>query len=433
MSTETLTPSPARIVVAGLGYVGCVSAACFAHLGHEVVGVDTDAHKVLSVNEGVAPFYEPGLQDWVAEGRRAGKLRAVVSLEGELAEADAVLICVGTPSERNGNIGLGYLRRVSEEIGNELRRAGRTKAEPLIVAVRSTVFPGTCEEVVIPALEGTPSVVVSNPEFLREGAAMDDFMKPSLLVVGGSDRKATQRIADIYAGLPVEPCLVSLRTAEMIKYSCNCFHAVKVSFANEVGALAEALGVDGQEVMHTLCQDKKLNISTAYLKPGFAFGGSCLPKDLRALVYRANRLDISLPMLENTLPSNQRHLQRAVQRLLALPGQSKLGIIGLAFKEDTDDLRESPTVDMIEQLIGKGRELRIWDPQIQLDKIYGANRNFLVSSIPHVSRLMVNVLDEATGWADYLVIAQKPSKAVLEHLRATGKPLIDLVGTLPRA
>jgi len=273
--------NPQQIAVLGLGYVGCVTAACLAHVGHRVVGVDRDQFKVDTVRAGRAPFFEPGLEELVREGVAAGRLTASVSLPEALADADVALICVGTPSEKNGNLGLDQLRRVSQEIGESL--SGRTK--PLVVAVRSTVYPGTCEDVVLPAMGGSPLVsVVSNPEFLREGTAVRDFMEPSLLVIGGASPAAVQRVAAIYAGLPVEPSMVALRTAEMIKYACNAFHAVKISFANEIGALAGELGIDGAEVMDTLCHDHALNISRAYLKPGFAFGGSCLPKDLRALV-----------------------------------------------------------------------------------------------------------------------------------------------------
>lgn len=424
MSQQT---GKANIVIAGLGYVGSVSAACLASLGHKVVGVDPDPHKVASVNAGQAPFYEPGLAPILQKVRAEGLISASPSFEGQLSEADVVLVCVGTPSERNGNIGLGYLKRVSEEIGAELKARGRKSPKPLIVAVRSTVFPGTCEEIVRPALEGTPAVVVDNPEFLREGVAVDDFMKPSLLVVGGDDKEACRFVADLYAGLPIEACIVSLRTAEMIKYSCNCFHAVKVAFANEIAAVSEALGVDGHEVMHTLCQDVKLNVSPAYLKPGFAFGGSCLPKDLRAIVYRAQRMDLTIPLLENTLPSNQRHLQRAVHRILDLPG-GPIAIFGLAFKENTDDLRESPVVELIEQLLGKGRKLRIFDPHIQLDQIYGSNKSFLLNAIPHISECLCGSIEEMAEGAKHLVIAQKPSAEMAAKLRSTGLPMVDIVG-----
>ncbi|MBM3724370.1 MAG: UDP-glucose/GDP-mannose dehydrogenase family protein [Acidobacteria bacterium] len=417
-----------NVAILGLGYVGCVSAACFAHIGHRVTGIDKDEFKVRSVLEGRAPFYEPGLEEMVKSGVAAGRLGATTSVEEGVHDADVALICVGTPSEKNGNLGLGQLRKVVEEIAATL--SSRTK--PLVVAVRSTVFPGTCEEVVMPALGDHPMVrVVSNPEFLREGAAMKDFMEPSLVVVGGHDAQAVARVASIYAPLNVPPCLVSLRTAEMIKYACNAFHAVKVAFANEIGALAARLGVDGHEVMETLCKDDKLNTSAAYLKPGFAFGGSCLPKDLRALTYRALRMDLKLPLLESTLPSNEWQLQRAVHAVLDLPPGARPGIFGLAFKENTDDLRESPVVNLVEQLIGKGRELRIYDPHIQLDAIYGANKSFVLSAIPHIGRLMDRALEDMLAWSTHIVVAQKPSREIHAVLAAQGKPIIDLVGAFP--
>ena len=337
---------------------------------------------------------------------------------------------MGTPSEKNGNLGLDQLRRVSQEIAESL--PGRTK--PLVVAVRSTVYPGTCEEVVLPQMGGSPLVsVVSNPEFLREGAAVRDFMEPSLLVVGGSSPAAVQQVASIYTGLPVEPSIVALRTAEMIKYACNAFHAVKISFANEIGALAGELGIDGAEVMDTLCRDHALNISPAYLKPGFAFGGSCLPKDLRALVYRASRLDLKLPLLESVLPSNNAQLDRAIALALDLPSE-RIGVFGLAFKENTDDLRESPVVLLLETLIGKGRKVRVYDPHIQLGEIYGSNQRYIMNAIPHIGNLLDDQLDAMLEWADHVLVAQKPSPEIQQRLEASGKPLVDLVGALrPRS
>jgi len=416
--------NPQQIAVLGLGYVGCVTAACLAHIGHRVVGVDRDPFKVESVLAGRAPFFEPGLEDLVQACVQAGRLSATVSLSDALKDADVALICVGTPSEKNGNLGLDQLRRVSQEIAGNL--AGRTKR--LIVAVRSTVYPGTCEEVVLPEL-GSGGAVVSNPEFLREGAAVKDFMEPSLLVVGGIDPSAVKQVAAIYSGLPVTPSIVALRTAELIKYACNAFHAVKIAFANEMGALATELGIDGREVMDTLCRDVSLNISRAYLKPGFAFGGSCLPKDLRALVYRAARLDLKLPLLENVLPSNNAHLDRAIQLALDLPGE-RVGVFGLAFKENTDDLRESPVVLLLESLIGKGRKVRVHDPHIQLGEIYGSNQRYIMNAIPHIGNLLDDRLETMLDWADHVLVAQKPSASVLAKLEAAGKPLVDLVGAL---
>jgi GDP-mannose 6-dehydrogenase len=401
--------------------VGCVTAACFSSLGHRVIGVDRDQHKVSSVLGGQAPFFEPGLEDLIREYVSLGNLSATTELSEAFAEADVVLICVGTPSEKNGNLGLDQLRRVVAELA-ELIRA-RSGPAP-VIAVRSTVFPGTCEDIVISKL-GPAVPVVCNPEFLREGTAVRDFVEPSLVVVGGTSAEAVDLVAQLYAPLGVPACKVSLRTAEMIKYACNAFHATKIAFANEIGSLSARLGVDGQEVMRTVCEDVKLNASAAYLRPGFAFGGSCLPKDLRALVYRAGRLDLHLPLLESVLPSNEEHLSRSLETVLELPGK-KLGIVGLAFKEDTDDLRESPVVSLLEQLIGKGRNLRIFDPHIQLSSIYGSNRNYILSTIPHIERLMVPDISHLLSWADHLVVAQKQKPAIAQRLQQSGLPILDL-------
>ena len=419
-TTETM-----NVAVLGLGYVGCVSAACIADLGHRVTGADRDEHKMRSVLDGRAPFYEPELEDIVRRNVAAGRLSATTSTPDAIRDADVVLVCVGTPSEKNGNLGLDQLRRVVSDIA----ACGPQLTKPLVVAIRSTVFPGTCEEEVLPAFQGLKNVsVVSNPEFLREGVAVKDFVEPSLVVVGGDDRASVEKVASLYNALGVKACLVSLRTAEMIKYTCNAFHAVKIAFANEVGALSSRLGVDAQEVMATLCEDVKLNISPTYLKPGFAFGGSCLPKDLRALVYRASRLDVKLPLLESAMPSNREHLQRAVDAILDLP-PCRVGVVGLAFKENTDDLRESPVLTMLEQLIGKGRDVRVFDPHIQLDSIYGTNRSFVLNVIPHIGRLMERSLDDLLNWAEYVVIAQKPSADALGRIHARGLPVMDLVGS----
>jgi GDP-mannose 6-dehydrogenase len=416
------TTESSRVAVLGLGYVGCVTAACLAATGHTVCGADRDEHKVASVRRGEAPFYEPGLEKLVKENAAAGRLTASTSTAEAIENADVALVCVGTPSERNGNLGLDQLRRATEDIAEACAR--RTK--PLVLAIRSTVFPGTCDQVVIPTVSGIDAIrVVTNPEFLREGVAVKDFMEPALVVVGGSDRKAMQRVASLYTSLKVDPCLVALRTAEMIKYACNAFHALKIGFANEIGAVAEVLGVLPEEVLSTLCRDDKLNISAAYLKPGFAFGGSCLPKDLRALRYRASRLDLKLPLLESVLPSNDEHLRRASQAALDL-GPVKLGVIGLAFKENTDDLRESPVVGLLEYLIGKGRDLRVYDPHIQMDKIYGSNRDYILSAIPHIGQLLTSRFTELSQWAEHLVVTQKPAPELAEQIRASGLPVLDL-------
>jgi GDP-mannose 6-dehydrogenase len=432
---------PTHVAVFGLGYVGCVTAACLASLGHRVLGVDRDEHKVEEIKNGRAPFYEPGVDDLVRENIAAGRLSVCTSagsvFEAKIAEADIALVCVGTPSEKNGDLALDQLRRSVAEIAGHLPRRGKRR----IVAIRSTVFPGTCQELVLPAFADHPLVsVVSHPEFLREGSAVRDFFEPPLLVVGGDDADAVRDVADLYRCLGVKPAevkvtKVSLGAAEMIKYACNAFHAVKIAFANEIGALSEQVGVDGAEVMATLCADVKLNSSAAYLKPGFAFGGSCLPKDLRALVYRAAHLDLKLPLLESALPSNQQHLERALEAVLHLPAQ-RIGVIGLAFKEDTDDLRESPVVTLLEQLIGKGRTVQVFDSRISLNAIYGSNRKFILETIPHIGRLLTGSLDQILGWADHLVLAQKQNIETTERIEASGLPVLDLMNgrfeTAPR-
>ena len=408
----------------GLGYVGSVTAACLAHLGHHVTGVDRDEHKVKSIETGRAPFYEPGLAELIQEGRADGRLSATTSLETAIEHADIALICVGTPSERNGNLGLDQLRRVCSQIAATPNGNGRQ----LIVAVRSTVFPGTCEDLTAACLGGSDRfAVVSNPEFLREGNAVRDFLEPSLLVVGGVCRSAVEKVAALYKSLEVEACLVSVRTAEMIKYACNTFHALKVAFANEMGALSSALDISAAEVMDTLCRDTKLNISPAYLKPGFAFGGSCLPKDLRALVYRAGRLDLRVPLLETVLPSNEQHLRRAIQKVLDLPG-TRLGVFGLAFKENTDDLRESPVVALLEHLIGKGRQVRVYDPHIRLDEIYGSNQRFVLDAIPHIANLLESSMERMLEWADHVIVTQRPTVAAAASLERSGLPILDIAG-----
>lgn len=411
-----------NIAVFGLGYVGCVTAACLAHLGHRVTGVDKDSHKTSKIQNREAPFYEPGLEEVIRQTVSQGRLSATTSIEEGLRDADLVLICVGTPSEPNGNLSLAQMRRVCGQIADEVRE----RTQPLVVAIRSTMFPGACEEMAGTYFGDIRHVTVAcNPEFLREGAAVNDFLEPSLVVVGAFDDTAARKVAGLYASLGVTPSIVSVRTAELIKYACNAFHAVKITFANEVGTLASHMGMDGGEVMKVLCRDTRLNISPAYLKPGFAFGGSCLPKDLRALVFRASRLDLRLPLLESILPSNQSHLERTIQAVLALPAR-RLGIFGLAFKEGTDDLRESPVVALVEQLIGKGRDVRIFDPHIQLDQIYGSNQNFILKSVPHIGRLMVQGPEKLCEWAECLIVTQKPPVDHAELLRDCNRPIFDL-------
>jgi GDP-mannose 6-dehydrogenase len=408
------------IAVFGLGYVGCVTAACFAELGYRVVGVDVDARKVKAIQDGQSPFYEPGLEPLIAKHIASGLLSATLSTADALRDADFAFLCVGTPSAANGNLSLNQLCRVATEIGNHLDQTNR----PLTVVVRSTVFPGTCDETVAPAIEPR-AAVVANPEFLREGSAVKDFMEPSLLVVGSHHPEAAERVASLYAGLPVEASVVALRAAELIKYACNTFHALKITFANEIGTLSASLGLDGAEVMETVCRDTRLNISSAYLKPGFAFGGSCLPKDLRALIYRARQLDLDLPLLNSVLTSNESHIARAFRRVMEM-GCRKIGIYGLAFKPNTDDLRESPGVALIERLIGKGCDVKIYDPFIQLNAIYGSNQAFLLSSLPHIGRSMEKSLHEILNWAELIVVTQDPTAEAHQLLAESPVPVINV-------
>ncbi len=412
-----------NVIVMGLGYVGCVSAAGLAELGHNVYGVDRDIKKVHSVEKAKSPFFEAGLEKLIEKNVAEGRLEAGTLTAERLDAADIVLLCIGTPSQANGNIDLSHMHRASGEIAAFLG----PRSKPLIVTVRSTVFPGSCEALLEAFFAQHPEVsIVANPEFLREGTAVKDFMEPSLLVVGGSSDAAARGVAALYQGLPGEVSIVSLRTAEMIKYACNAFHAVKIGFANEIGSLASSLGVNPEQVMATLCQDKKLNVSAAYLKPGFAFGGSCLPKDLRALTYRASRLDLKLPLLESILASNQEHLWRGIHQVIDSPGR-RIGIFGLAFKEGTDDLRESPVITLIEYLIGKGREVHVYDPHIQLDKIHGSNLIFVVSALPHIGRLLVKSIDRLIASSDMLVVAQKADAASCALLSKSGLPVFDLM------
>ena len=416
------------ISIFGLGYVGCVSAACFASAGHRVLGVDVAQSKVDQINAGRSTIVEEGIAELVASAVSSGKLSATTSVSAAVQASEISLVCVGTPSRPNGSIDLAYVLRVAEQIGAALRTKGRFHT----VVIRSTVMPGTIDTHVIPAIEAASGLkhgggfaVCSNPEFLREGTSIRDFHEPPFTLVGALDVRHAEPVLAVYAGVTAPTHVVPLRVAETVKYACNCFHGLKVGFANEIGNLCKVMGVDSHEVMRLFCEDKKLNISTAYLRPGFAFGGSCLPKDLRALIYRMGGLDLKLPLLQSTLSSNRRHLERAIDAVLELPAQ-RIGVIGLAFKENTDDLRESPVVTLLEQLIGKGRDVRVFDPQIQLERIYGSNRNFVLQSIPHIGRLLRG-LDEILGWADRLVLAQKQEEVTMQRIRHSGVPVLAVV------
>jgi GDP-mannose 6-dehydrogenase len=415
-----------RISVFGLGYVGAVSAACLAADGHTVVGVDTNRVKVDLLNEGRSPVVEAGLGELVAEGVGAGRLRATTDCVEAVGETGLGFICVGTPSRANGSLDLAYLRRVAEEIGEALRG----HQAPFVVVVRSTVLPGTTHEVVRPTLEQSAGRTVSicvHPEFLREGTAIRDYHEPSKVVIGADDEDARALVTPIVVqpGAPVIQTEVEL--AEMAKYADNAWHALKVTFANEIGSVAKAQGLDGQRVMEMLCADTKLNLSPVYLRPGFAFGGSCLPKDVQALRYRGRSLDLDLPVLNSILPSNQQQLDRAFQ-MIAAAGSRQVGVLGLAFKAGTDDLRESPMVEVVERLIGKGYDIRVYDANVNLAKLVGANKSYILEQIPHISELMVGSIDEVIDHGDTVVIGNNdPAFQAVADRPRTGQRIVDLV------
>ena len=419
-----------RVSVFGLGYVGCVSAASFAGDGHEVVGVDVNADKVASINAGCSPIVEPGLEDLLGECVAEGRLRATTDTGDAIRSTDVSLLCVGTPSRKNGSLDLQYLERVSEEVGRVLR----DKPGYHVVVVRSTVLPGTTHSVVIPALEresgkkyGDGFGVSVNPEFLREGTALKDFRKPPLTLVGHNHAADASGTIALYQAIDAPLVSTSIRVAEMMKYTSNTWHALKVVFANEIGNLCKKLDVDSHEVMDIFCRDEKLNLSPYYLKPGFAFGGSCLPKDVRALQYRAKEVDVELPLISQILPSNRAQIQHALDQVLET-GKKRVGLLGFSFKAGTDDLRESPIVILAEALLGKGVSLRIYDKNVSMAKLVGANKDYIVKQIPHLSSLLCNTIDEVIQGSDVIVVGnQAPefSQAVMD-CRAD-QIVIDLV------
>jgi GDP-mannose 6-dehydrogenase len=418
-----------KIGVMGLGYVGAVSAACLAEEGHEVVGVDPERAKVDLINAGRSPIIESGLDELIAEQVASGRLRAATDAAAA-RDADLLIICVGTPSLPNGALNLQYLGRVCEQIGGALRGHHGAPA----VVLRSTVLPGTVRELVIPTLEkfsgkraGVEFGVCVNPEFLREGSAVHDYHHPPKTVIGELNRASGGLLASLYARMPGPLIRTDIETAEMIKYADNAWHALKVGFANEIGNLCKALGVDGHHVMEIFCQDTKLNLSPYYLKPGFAFGGSCLPKDLRALLHKARTLDLSPPILGAILPSNEQQIERAV-RAVVEQGKRKVGILGFSFKAGTDDLRESPVVELAERLIGKGFDLRVFDGNVRLASLHGANRDYILNHISHISRLMVGSIDEVLAHAGTIVIGNAaPEFRDVPGRLADGQTVVDLV------
>lgn len=419
-----------RLSVFGLGYVGCVSAACFAARGNQVVGVDVDPGKVDAVSCGRAPVVEERIGELTAEVVGTGALRATSDPIEAVLASEVSLVCVGTPSALNGSLSTEYVERVSEQIGAALRE----KEARHTVAFRSTMLPGTCEELLVPLLErasgrkaGADFGVSVNPEFLREGTSVRDFHSPPKTVVGQLDDRSGDAVLAIYEGIPGSQFRVPLRVAEMIKYVDNSFHALKVGFANEIGALSRSFGLDSHELMDVFLADTKLNISAAYLSPGFAFGGSCLPKDLRALVHQAGRRDVDVPILGSVLPSNDAHVQRAFDLVVA-SGRRRIGILGLAFKTGTDDLRESPLVELTERLLGKGYDLRVYDATVSLSRLTGANREYLDAHLPHLSALLTESVDEVIDHAEVCLVGSR-EPAVVDALDGVGREslIIDLV------
>jgi GDP-mannose 6-dehydrogenase len=419
-----------KISIFGLGYVGTVSAGCLAHEGHALIGVDPVPAKVALINAGQSPIIEADIGELIAETVKNGSLRATCDQDQAVRETELSFVCVGTPSQANGNLDLTYIRRVCEEIGKALKnKSGRHT-----VVIRSTILPGTMRQIVIPILEeysgkkaGVDFGVCNNPEFLREGSAVKDFNSPPKTVFGESDRASGDLLASLYAKLDAPLIRTDLETAEMVKYVDNSWHALKIGFANEIGNLCKSLSIDAHEVMKIFCQDQKLNISPAYLLPGFAFGGSCLPKDLRALAYKAKMHDLDLPIMTSILPSNELQVARGLQLIMA-NGHKRVGILGFSFKAGTDDLRESPMIEIIERLIGKGYDLRIFDKNVNLASLVGANKDFILNRIPHISRLMVHGIDEVLGHAETVVIGNKDPDFhnMLARLHK-GQRLVDFV------
>lgn len=394
-----------KINVFGLGYVGCVSSACLAKDGHDVTGIDVDKLKVDMINDGKSPIVEPGLQDVIEKAVSAKNLKAASENSGI---ADISIICVGTPSKENGSLQLQYINRVFEQIGEYLKKIDSYH----VVNLRSTVLPGTVKEIVIPILEknskkkaGVDFGICMNPEFMREGTSIHDYYNPPFTIIGELDQKSGDIIEGLYSGINAPVIRMDIKEAEMVKYACNTLHALKVTFANEIGNICKAQNIDGYKVMSTICKDTKLNISPYYFKPGFAFGGSCLPKDVRALLYRAKELDVESPLLSSILKSNENQIDIAY-RLIKRTRKKKIGILGLSFKPKTDDLRESPMVELIEKLLGKGYEVFIYDAEVSLAKIFGSNKKYIEMMVPHISCLIKEDIQEVITNSDVIVVAK---------------------------
>ncbi|MDE1164751.1 MAG: UDP-glucose/GDP-mannose dehydrogenase family protein [Pseudomonas sp.] len=419
-----------RISIFGLGYVGAVCAGCLSSRGHEVIGVDISQSKIDMINKGQSPIVEPGLGELLAKGIASGSLRGTTDVSQAVLDSDLSMLCVGTPSKKNGDLDLVYMEAVCQQIGAALR----DKTDRHTIVVRSTVLPGTVKNVVIPLLEaasgkkaGVDFGVATNPEFLRESTAIQDYDFPAMTVIGELDALSGDMLEELYHGLDAPVIRKSIEVAEMIKYTCNVWHATKVSFANEIGNIAKASGVDGREVMDVVCQDHKLNLSRYYLRPGFAFGGSCLPKDVRALTYRAGQLDVEHPMLASIMSSNRSQVQNAFD-IVSGYGKRKIGLLGLSFKAGSDDLRESPLVELAEMLIGKGFELSIYDANVEYARVFGSNKEYIESKIPHVSSLLCADLGQVVAGAEVLILGNNDPSFADVLAGNDDKQIVDLVG-----
>jgi GDP-mannose 6-dehydrogenase len=422
-----------RISIFGLGYVGCVSAACFPKQGVEVIGVDLNQNKIQMINEGRSPIIETGVQELIAAAVRQHKLTATDDAVRAVAESDLSFICVGTPGKSNGSLDLAQIRHVCQQIGSALE----AKNKYHIIAIRSTIYPGTTQETIVPILEiysgkreGVDFGVAVNPEFLREGTAIYDFNNPPFTLVGANTENAIRPIRELYDRVEAKFITAEIKEIEAVKYACNCFHALKITFANEFGNVCKQLGIDSHRVLDIFCQDTKLNLSSCYLSPGFAFGGSCLPKDLRAIVYKACELDVHTPMLNSILTSNHLQIQRAIELILQT-GRKYVGVLGLSFKSGTDDLRESPMVVLIEALLNKGISLSIYDKEVGLARLMGTNRNYIEHQIPHISRLMKPSMEEVIEDSEVVVIGKGDQEFLsLSDRLNNGLIIIDLVRLL---
>jgi len=426
-----------RISIFGLGYVGAVSAACLVRDGHQVIGCDIDANKLGLIRDGKTPIIEDGMPELMAAVRQSGRLEVTDDSAHAVHGSDLSFVCVGTPSTKGGGQDLTALRRLAEQLGDALR----TKADFHAIVIRSTVLPGTTEDVIKPLLEarsgkraGLDFGLCFQPEFLREGSSIKDYDHPPFTVAGVDGERSAALLKEIFGHLPGDFVTTTVRTAEMLKYACNAFHALKITFANEVGRLSQALGVDSHSVMDLVCRDTRLNIAPAYLKPGFAFGGSCLPKDLRALLHAARTRDGEVPMLGSILSSNAAHLEHAIEMILGT-GKRSVGLLGLSFKPGTDDLRESPLVALAERLIGKGLDLKIYDPSVNIARLVGANRRYIVETIPHISSLMRDTCAEVIRLSEVVVVGLR-ERDVVQSLYADTREdhvVVDLVSLPERA